>query len=417
MPTSDDTRDFRQSLIGLIKSVRSFNFYEYGQRRPAFYYILIFGLALLGYAFLLMFPFMAFYALAQLAELVRQPMTEPMLLSCVSWSSLFIFSIAMSHHVFSMRFPMPKGLILRNDKTPELFALLANKQNGWFGPDISQVVITDKYELDIQKIPVCGFPFWSKDVLVVGLPMLQCLPQHYFEILLQRKLIQFSRGRNLFTNWLYQLSAQWMLFPVAFGERNLLGDKLIFWFYKLYAPRFRRYAAYAAQRDELIADTLTLAGVNDSDLLKSIEAHHIGQHCLQNYYFPLLLEKITKQGIAAEKLSPYTKLPSTIIKMLNDQRIKDCLKLICKQHINRVSAEPPLFARMENIGHNRVRLPEMLSPPSAAQAMLKGNYMKVCQIMDKSWVTMINQQLQRKKKTRKMNATSKVATPIKLGAV
>lgn len=307
--------------------------------------------------------------------------------------------------------------MLRSDKAPELFALLKNKQSGWLWPDINHVIITDNYELDVRKIPVCGFPFWSKDVLVVGLPMLQCMPQRYFVILLQRKLIQFSRGKNIFSNWLYQLISQWMLYPVAFAERNLLGDKLICWFYKLYAPRFSRFAVYGAQRDALMADTITLSGVvNDSDLLKSIEAQHIGQHFLHNFYLPQLMDKVSKQGVAAERLTPFTRLPIALIKTFNEQRIRDSLKLICKQKIDRLSVEPPLSARMENIGHNKVRLPDLLSPPSAAQAMLKSNYMAICDIMDKHWAAMLKQRFQHKNNARKANVTSKVATPMKLGA-
>jgi len=384
---------FVRSLRGMFKAVRTFHIHDFALQHPRPYFLLISFLAVLGYGFLLLFPSLAVFGLWQAVEAFRQPLAEPTVLTGVHWIAVCFIGIAISHHIYSIRFSVPKGLALQPEKSPRLNVLLSNTQERAFWPRISQIVITDKYELDIRKIPVCGFPFWSRNVMVIGLPMMQCLSQTYFEILLQRKLIQFARGRNIFTNWLYQISHVWFLYPAAFTERNLLGDQVICWFYKFYAPLFQRCSFYSAQMDELKADSFALAGVNDSDLLKSIEAQRIGQHFVQNYYTPMLMDMLVKKGVAAEQVTPYTRLPQALLKMLTQDRMKQLLKLMCKQKVNRLSTEPPLYVRMENIGHNRVRLPAMPVPPCAAEVILQKNYATLCQIMDKSWAARVRQQL------------------------
>ena len=171
-----------ESIRNLNKKLQSFQLHTFSQERPYYYRVLMLILALLGYVYLLAFPLAAIATLIQLFEVSRQPLSQEIMTTCIIWCGLFIFFVAMSHHIFSLKFPAPQGLTLKPDKAPKLFELLTSNQQGWLR--ISAVIITEKFELEIRKQPICGIPLWSRNVLVIGLPVMQCMPHAYFEIIL-----------------------------------------------------------------------------------------------------------------------------------------------------------------------------------------------------------------------------------------
>ena len=378
-----------ESIRNLNKKLQSFQLHTFSQERPYYYRVLMLILALLGYVYLLAFPLAAIATLIQLFEVSRQPLSQEIMTTCIIWCGLFIFFVAMSHHIFSLKFPAPQGLTLKPDKAPKLFELLTSNQQGWLR--ISAVIITEKFELEIRKQPICGIPLWSRNVLVIGLPVMQCMPHAYFEIILQRKLVQFAKGRNIVSNWLYQLSYVWSLYPLALSRRRLLGDQLLYGFFKYYASCYKRYSVYSSQRDELMADTLSLTNVNDIDLFKSVETQYLAQYFLRHYYFPLLLEMIRKQGADAGSLSPFTRLPNTYRKMMQPQRMTQWLEKMRRLQVNSRNAEPPLSQRMENMGQSKIRLPD-IQQSCAAEVLFGKNYSAICALIDKTWAVKIENQ-------------------------
>lgn len=396
---------FKDKVKNLYSSTLSFTVSAVAWRHPLAYLAATTALALIGYAYLLAFPATVVYALMRLFALAQQPFEQSSITSALVWFAVLLFATAISHHIFTIRFPNIKELALQADKLPQLFALISNKKR-WSWPQIKKVVLTDRYELEIRKTPIMGIPFWSYDTLIIGFPLMQSLSSSQFQCLLHRKLLQYCKGRNILSNWLHNLIFIWSLYFQAFSNRNLLGDQAIAWFFRYYATLYQRFAVYTAQMDGLAADRLTLADINDSDLFKSIEAQLVTQHFVQTRYLPMLSNMANSGGVALQQITPFAKLPVAMRKSLSEKNIKLWLEKQLDagdaQIESNKTTEATLQQRMANIGHSRIR-PAALAHPSAAEIYFGRHYKNVVSLMDKSWQ---RKWLQQKKFTPQHNKRS-----------
>ncbi len=393
-----------------MQSIRSFGrnyrLHHFAFTHPKTYSVTVLVAALAGYGFLLFFPILAIVALTQLVDVAQSvPFTVSTLSEGLVWFGAFIFGIAISHHILTVKFDLPKGVELPATKAPKLFEIIEHHRDGgfWlklfrleiFRPKFCKVLLSEHFTLEIYKTPVNGIPLWSKNTLVIGFPVMQTLPEHYFAYALQRKLIQYAKGRNLVSNWLYQLRDVWFLYPKAFSQRNLLGEQVIVWFFKLYAPLYKKLSLYTAQQEELAADTMALGEINDSDLFKTVQSHTIAEYFFHSIYLPMLTNFIKDKGGNPAKLNPYTTLPVVFRKTVDEVRFKQWLEKFQQHTLVTDSTTPAFSQRMRNMGQTKIRMPK-LGQRSAAEHYFGDHYPMAAQLMDKIWRNKINQILKRR---------------------
>jgi hypothetical protein len=395
----------------LRRLVREYRLQDFAFSYERTYFAVVLAAALAGYAFLLLFPVLVLIAVSQLVDVAHSySFSVDSISQALVWFGVLVFSAAMCHHIFTVKFELPKGATIPAAKAPKLFELIDNQQNqpgllnlyGLLGkrfrrPMIHSVILSEQYELAICKTPVNGLPVWSKNTLVIGFPLMQTLPEQYFNFAMVRKFMQYAKGRNIVSNWLHQLQEIWTLYPKAFSHRKLLGEQLIVWFFRWYAPMYKKLSVYTAQKDEMMADTLALQDINDSDLFKTIQSQVVSQYFFRKVYLPMLGNLVKKTGGNLTKLSPYSTLPAVFRKTVNDERCKQWLEGF---HQNAPgfrsgqAAEPAFSRRMRNIGQTRLRLPK-LGQRSAAEAYFGAHYALVAQLMDTVWRNKIMRQLKR----------------------
>jgi hypothetical protein len=391
----------KEKLLHAVQSLRNYRLHHFAFRHPKSYFLTVLVAALAGYGFLLFFPILTIVALTQLVDVAQSvPFTINTLSEGLVWFAVFIIGIAISHHILTVKFDFPKEVELPAAKAPKLFELIEHHKDGgfwlkYFRPKFRKVLLSEHFTLEIYKTPVIGIPLWSKNTLVIGFPVMQTLPEHYFAYALQRKLIQYAKGRNIVSNWLYQLRYVWFLYPKAFSQRNLLGEQVIAWFFKLYAPLYKKISLYAAQQEELAADTMALGEINDSDLFKTIQSHTIAEYFFHSIYLPMLTNFIKDKGGIPAKLNPYTTLPVVFRKTVDEVRFKHWLEKFQQQTLITDSITPAFSQRMRNMGQARIRMPK-LGQRSAAEYYFGNHYSMAAQLMDKIWRNKINQILKQR---------------------
>jgi hypothetical protein len=403
------------SVQFLLRVAREYRLQTFAFRYSKIYFAVVLATALAGYAFLLLFPLLVLISIAQLVDVAQSyPFSVDSISQALAWFGVFTFSAAMCHHIFTVTFESPKGVAIPTAKAPKLFELINTHQNqpgllnlyGLLGnrlhlPMFHAVVLSEHFELAIYKTPINGLPVWSKNTLVIGFPLMQTLPEHYFNFAIARKFMQYAKGRNVVTNWLHQLQEIWLLYPDAFSRRKLLGEQLIVWFFRWYAPMYKKVSAYTAQQDEMMADTLALRDINDSDLFKTIQSQVVGHYFFCRVYLPMLGNLVKRTGGNPVKISPYTTLPSVFRKTVNDERCKQWLEGFQQNApgFNLGQANEPVFSqRMSNIGQIRLRLPK-LGQRSAAEVYFDAHYALTAQLMDTVWRNKIMQQLKRRRQS------------------
>lgn len=402
----------RERIRTSQQRLRHIKLHDFARGYPRIYFLSVVVAALGGYGFLLLFPLAAIIGLNELFEVTRSYQLDIHTVSqALIWFAVLIFSIAMSHHIFTVRFELPKGVSLAAEKAPKLFAILENDKHPLFWPKFSQVLLSEHFELEIYKTPVTGIPLWCKNTLLIGFPVMQTLPELYFSCMLQRKLLQYTKGRNLLTNWLYQLQYIWQLYPAAFSQRKLLGEQLISGFFKLYAPFYKSLSVFVAQQEELAADTIALGHINDTDLFKSIESLAVSEYFFHKVYLPMMSKLIKENSAAGANLQPYSHLPTVFRKTVSPERSKNWLDMFMNEPQSEPGARPTLAQRMSNLGHRRIRLPD-LEDASAAEQYFEHHYQAAAQLMDNLWRNKLNRLLKRRQKKPKPSAARSRPKPI-----
>lgn len=382
-------------VVGQFKSMvnhyRSFSLFDFSERHPQYYLVLTSAFALVGYVFLLAFPIMVIVGLIEIVEIVNRNSVENNYANSLYWLALVTLCTGMTYQIISIKFSLPKGIVIPKEKIPCLAELIDEKARGLCSPKIQHIVVTDKYELDIVKLPIIGIPFWSSNCLVIGFSLMQSLPKGYFDSATERKLNQYSLSIHLVINWLSSLRKIWCLYPIAFKERNRIGDGLIYWFFHFYASLYSDFSIFIKHKHELHGDVAALANVNDVDLLKTIESQIIVELYLKQYYWPSLVKLVQKNQNVVGNFHPYARLPAALKKDLDSEKIHMWLKKLYSASAKVDSEMPSLCRRMDNIGHLQVKLPN-LHHSNAAEYYFESKYAVMVGLMNKQWLALVNKQ-------------------------
>jgi len=372
-------------LHRFLGSCRSINLHYLADKCPTFYSVGLLMIAFVGFAYLLIFPALVFYGLAQLSYIATSTVQSDTYLSSLFWYALVVFGTGISYHIFTIKFALPKGFVLEHNKTTaKLFSAAKPQGQGCLYPRVNNIILSDQCEFELVKHPASGIPFWTKNVLVVGFGFMQSLPPNYFNSAVTEKLLQFSKRKHPLINWLSQLGCVWQLYPAAFKQRNKLGDQFIFWFFKYYARFYQKFSVHLKNKAEMLADSFALEYVNDVDLLETIEAQMVLRQFFSQTYWPTLNHLIKRNRVDPKDIRPFSALPAAIQKALTRGKITTMLKGIYAESGDVGSGIPTLQTRMDNIGHSRVRIPT-LSEINSAEYYFEHDYEEVVRLMDSYW--------------------------------
>jgi hypothetical protein len=381
----------------IYQSVRSWSLYKLYCRYCNVYLAMVTATALLGYLYILLFPAGIIYGIWRLYDLFPAPLNVNTLLSASIWLAVSLTCALITHGIFTIRFKDPEGIALPREKARLIYQKLDEIQKGVKWPRIDNVVLTRRFELNIIKTPIRGTPLWSRTTLVIGVPFMQSLSPEQFDCALTRKVLQFSKRRNIFFNWLSFLRTTWMLYPDAFKKRRNLGDQVSRWFFHFYSRFYRYLALYATQLDELHADALALNTLNDRDLFRTIETIRLAQIFLNQHYWPKINELVSRQSIAVENIRPYDHLSKSVIQALDSPRIEHWLKMLSLEKDSKSRHEPPFARRMEFMGYNKIVAVKPFARP-AAEYYLGTGYQPLIRHMNQLWARNIGNRPRRNRR-------------------
>jgi len=334
------------------------------ESHPRAYLLVAATFALVGYVYLLLFPWLIYRSGIGIYEILFK--SQYLVWShALIWLALGVLSILISYRIFWFRPASPSGIVLKKDTAPSLFQLVAD-QARHYGTKVDRIVLSGKFELDIMKTPRCTLPVWSSNTLVIGLPLIQCLSETRFQCALARRLGQFSKRHNWLENWLYQLRTIWP----QYCQRNqgiLFGYQPVRWFFLLYAPVYKVITVPAAHLDELAADNYAMELFNEEEVLDTIASQMVCQKYLADCYWPAM------RKIAASKKKPVSGFQSAMASVLHNilqgDKVAHWLAKALSAEARWNDARPSLVRRLENIGHTQARMNTSASV-SAANAYL-----------------------------------------------
>ena len=344
------------------------------------YLALVSIFALLGYAFVLLFPIMIFVSAT---NIVGEIFTDGSIswLMVLGWFIVMLFSAQTTYHLAITK-PVPAvGFTMPESKIPKVYELVQRLQAHYKRPVIHRIIITADYELDIRKTPRWMVPVWSSNTLIIGLPLLICLSPVQFEHMMARRIGQFSKQQNPVTNWLYQLSGIWEQYSYIYAKQSYIESKFLTLFYGVYASLYKSLSVHAARLDEMNADSYAMELYNHDDICEMITTDAVCQWYLDSRFWPA----IEKAAAKTEKpLMPYRKLIDAVRSNMKAEKLAMLKVIAFKYSPLRKSRIPSMKDRLENIGHDAPKIQEYTGE-NAAEFFLGTSQNGALNLMDKLW--------------------------------
>jgi hypothetical protein len=352
------------------------------ERYPRLYLCLAVLLMLFGYAFLLLFPCLVFEgASALFRELPNAKTTEHWIVVEV-WAAILLSGLFVSRQIFHLNFPRTPGLKLSKDLAPGLYATIAKVKNYVPQLSIRNVVLTDQYELRIEQTPRLGYPFWTTNTLVVGMPMLQTLSEQQFRNEMMRRFSQYASGRFRPSHWVFRSRLLWRRYLDALCKRKRLGETPMRWFFAIYTPLFETLTLPASRMDELAADIAVLEWLNDRDYFDAVKSSAIAEIFLDTHYWRKVHQTALKNSKAV--LNPFAKLEHISGHLKSKDFRGKCLQDAFSFEQNFSKPVPVLSVRMQHAGQSQLRDVPIVET-TAAEACLGDARKNYVSIIDKLW--------------------------------
>lgn len=222
---------------------------ERAQRHPVLYRMQVFGLLVLGYAYvggLVLLALVAALAVGLICLL--QPVLLVKLVKVIWMPVVFAWTIL---RALWIRFDPPQGRELTRDDAPGLFAEIDRLQREMRAPVPHQVLLTDDFNAGVVQVPRLGILGWSRNYLMVGLPMLAALSPAQFRAVLAHEFGHLCAGDSRASGRIYQQRIFWGRLQQAFEQRGSWAFKP---FLSRFAPYFNAYSFVLARAQEYAAD-------------------------------------------------------------------------------------------------------------------------------------------------------------------
>lgn len=357
------------------------------------YLVLIGMFALIGYAFVLLFPALAFVSINSLYEVLVANGDVDWHLFFV-WLLTLLISVQLSYRMFITR-PVPAvGFTMPESKIPKVYEVIEKVASHFKRPVIHRVIISANYELDIVKTPRWMLPVWSSNTLVIGLPLMICLTPEQFEHMLARRIGQYSKQHNMMTNWIFQLNGIWQQYSYIYSKQKSMESVILKLFYTMYSALYKKFSVYAARSDEFNADAYAMEMYSHDVICEMITADAFCRWYLEKRFWPAVEKAKLKNN--DEMTQPYRKLTTVIrnnLKVITPDMLK---KLACDEIIERKDRCPSLQQRLERIGHAKPRMSRG-KDESAADYYLGYSLNGALNLMDKLWCKKHKKKLNKKK--------------------
>ena len=303
--------------------------------------------------------------------------------------ALIMLGGAFSWALYKIKFSVPVGLDITEEKFPQLFELVTELRKEFGNPKINRIIIKDDFEIRVEKTPRSGMPFLTTSTLIIGLPVLLTMSPLYFRALLARRIGQLSTKHTPFTTRLYYLNNIWLQFKTSTGQSTNIFIKALHYFFKFYSPFYQAMLMPLLQKEELEADSYGMDLVNHSDMVECLVYEEVVKRFLKNKYWPKIYH-MAKRSKTPEFL-PYSQMTKVIKAGITDDEISQSVQEALKVELNVAGNMPTLSVRLNHLGHATPLPPKRLSK-TAAEFLLGNAQGKIIEMFDKHWLKKISHQ-------------------------
>ena len=230
---------------------------------PARYQLKVALLALLGVGVIGVVLSVAGFGLLVLAALAVALLWKGglLLLVLLKFAKLLIFLalplwflVRASLRALFVRLPPPQGLPVTRADAPALFAALDRMRRQLKGPPVHQVLLIDEINAAIVQRPLFGLVGWSRNHLLLGLPLLDSLAPEEALAVVAHEYGHLAGSHGRFGAFIYRLRLSWATIDAVASHWSGPAGGLLRRLVGAYAPYFNAYTFVLARANEFEAD-------------------------------------------------------------------------------------------------------------------------------------------------------------------
>lgn len=280
-----------------------------------------------------------------------------------------------------VKIPQPQGRILNAGTAPKLFAMIEKIRDKARCPQIDQVILNDAFNTSIMQIPRLGILGWHRNVLVIGLPMLQALSRKEFAAILAHEFGHLSSRHGQLGTWIYRIRTVWMHVHDAFRDGDGFGNLLLTRFLRWYIPFFNAYSFVLARQDEYEADRLAATIVGPRTMADALIAIAVRGRFINDRFWPDLWSRADRH--LNPPFLPHGSMRTALHLGLDEKQAERWLSEELRRDTANDDTHPCLRERILAL-HTPCELPPDATH-SAAQALLGDSLAELQHAFDGLW--------------------------------
>lgn len=345
-------------------------------RHPSGYRLRVLLLALLGNAYLaamLLLVIGLFVALLASIALLKG--------FAVKLSLVVGFFLWLVLKALWVRVPSPAGNEVTASEAPELFAMIAELRRQLGAPAFHHVLVTDDFNAGVVQAPRLGLFGWSRNYLMLGLPLMKTLGVEQFKAVLAHEFGHLAKGHGRMSNWIYRQRLRWERLAEALEANCSKGSVLFKPFLNWYAPCFNAYSFPLARANEYDADATAARLTSPQAAAEALTGINVAGDYLNERYWPQIhrrADEFPQPGFA-----PYFSMGKDIAAALEGASAQAWLARALARKTASGDTHPALADRLLAIGEGPRLAPP--APGMAADRLLGNALSALTEAFDLRW--------------------------------
>ncbi|RTQ53596.1 hypothetical protein EJV47_02335 [Hymenobacter gummosus] len=281
-----------------------------------------------------------------------------------------------------VKFEPPTGLRLRRAEAAPLLALLNQQARQLRAPRVHRVLLSGEFNASAVQVPRLGPLGWSRNYVVVGLPLLQALTPEQAAAVVAHELGHLRGGDGRFGAWVYRVGQTWaqLIQQLERQDRQSMFSRFTAW----YVPRFEAWSHPLRRTQEFAADAAAARVTSPAAMAAALCALVVRDAALDKQYWDPLAARLAEQ--AAPPADCFSQLlPVAKTARLEAEEEQRLLREAFEADPDPFSTHPTLGERLQALG----QAPAVPAPPAhtAAEAWLGAALPQLTAQLDAQWHT------------------------------
>jgi Zn-dependent protease with chaperone function len=280
-----------------------------------------------------------------------------------------------------IRLEPPQGAEITARDAPELFAMIEELRRALGSPRFHHVLVTDDFNAGVVQAPRLGIFGWTRNYLLIGLPLAKGLGVEQFKAVLAHELGHLARGHGRMSNWIYRQRIRWSRLMAVLEAQESYGMFLFRPFLRWYSPYFNAYSYPLARSNEFEADATSARLTSKRSAAEALTAVNVVGSYLDERYWPQIHRRADEMEHPA--FAPFSGMGPRVSAEIDPGSMQGWLEQALARKTTLADTHPCLTERLGALGEQaQLALP---APDAAADRLLGGALERITRELDKRW--------------------------------